>query len=245
MTTLEICCYNADCAVRAANAGADRIELCSAPAEGGLTVSVGVLEEVASRLTLPVFPIVRPRGGDFCYSEREFRIIKSDICRIREMGFPGLVTGFLDAEGHIDLKRLAQVMALCGDMQVTFHRAFDLCCHPLQALEELTAAGVSRILTSGQQENAENGLALLSELQQRSQGPVIMAGSGVRLSNLHRFLAIGLTEVHSSASKQIPSVMKYRKAGVAMSAVGPADEFTRIVVDEEMVAAMKSMMSLG
>lgn len=242
MATLEICCYGVECAFRAAEAGADRIELCAAPAEGGLTPSAGMLEALRDTLNVPVFPIIRPRGGDFCYSDREFAVLKSDIARVREWGFPGLVTGVLDRGGHIDLPRMAEIMALCEGMQVTFHRAFDLCCNPLRALDTLTQLGVDRILTSGQQENAENGLTLLADLQQRSRGPIIMAGSGVRLSNLHRFLQAGLTEVHSSAARIVSSAMTYRKAGVAMSAVGPADEYTRRVVDEEMVAAMKSMM---
>ncbi len=242
MATLEICCYGPDCALQAAEAGADRIELCAAPHEGGLTPSFGVLQEVITQVSIPVHPIIRPRGGDFCYSDAEFRTMKSDIAQIRELGFSGLVVGILDQHAHIDLPRMAEIMALCDGLAVTFHRAFDLCQNPSRALDELTSLGVSRILTSGQQERAENGLSLLAELNHRSRGPVIMAGSGVRLSNLHRFIEAGLTEVHSSASKAVSSPMHYRKAGVSMSAIAPEDEFTRYVVDEEMVAAMKSMM---
>ncbi|WP_294904967.1 copper homeostasis protein CutC [Tatumella sp. UBA2305] len=242
MATLEICCYGPDCAIQAAEAGADRIELCAAPHEGGLTPSLGVLQEVITQVSIPVHPIIRPRGGDFCYSESEFRAIKSDIARVKELGFAGLVVGILDQHAHIDIPRMQQIMALCGGIPVTFHRAFDLCQNPYRALEELTDLGVARILTSGQQERAENGLALLAELNTRSRGPAIMAGSGVRLSNLHRFTGAGLTEIHSSASKPVSSPMHYRKAGVSMSSVSAEDEFTRYVVDGEMVAAMKSMM---
>ncbi len=245
MAMLEICCYGAECALNAEKAGADRIELCAAPSEGGLTPSFGLLKEVISQVTVPVHPIIRPRGGDFCYSESEFRVMKSDIARVREMGFPGLVIGILDAGAHIDLPRMKEVMHLCEGISVTFHRAFDLCHNPYRALEELADLGADRILTSGQQECAENGLVLLTELNQLSQtrgGPVIMAGAGVRLSNLQRFVAAGLNEVHSSAGKPVSSPMHYRKAGVRMSALGSADEFTRYVVDEEMVAAMKSML---
>ena len=245
MATLEICCYGAECALNAEQAGADRIELCAAPPEGGLTPSYGLLQTVISQVTLPVHPIIRPRGGDFCYSETEFRVMKADIALVREMGFPGLVIGLLDAGAHIDLQRMEEVMTLCDGISVTFHRAFDLCHNPYRALEELSVLGVDRILTSGQQECAENGLVLLTALNQRSQamgGPVIMAGAGVRLSNLQRFVDAGLTEVHSSAGKPVSSPMHYRKAGVSRSALGPADEFTRYVVDEEMVSAMKSML---
>ncbi|GAA0472721.1 MULTISPECIES: copper homeostasis protein CutC [Tatumella] len=242
MAILEICCYGADCALQAAEAGADRIELCAGPREGGLTPSAGVLQQVINGVTVPVHPIVRPRGGDFCYSDREFAAMTSDIALIKQLGFAGVVVGILDRHAHIDIARMREIMQLCDGMAVTFHRAFDLCHNPYRALDELTELGVARILTSGQQEHAENGLSLLSELNIRSRGPVIMAGSGVRLSNLHRFTGAGIREIHSSASKAVSSPMHYRKAGVSMSSHSADDEFTRYIVDGEMVSAMKSMM---
>ncbi|WP_067701102.1 copper homeostasis protein CutC [Erwinia sp. ErVv1] len=242
MCKLEVCCYGVDCALAAEKAGADRIELCSAPAEGGLTPSAGSLMQARERLTIPVHPIVRPRGGDFCYSAGEFEEIKSDIDFIRERGFPGLVVGVLDVDGHIDLVRMKQVMALCNGMAVTFHRAFDLCHSPLTALQQLTDLGVARILTSGQQQSAESGLPLLRELTRTTRGPIIMAGAGVRLSNLQKFIDAGLSELHSSASQRISSPMRYRKAGVSMSSVAETDEFSRTCVDSDMVEAMKGAM---
>lgn len=246
MSKLEVCCYSVDCALTAELAGADRIELCAGPAEGGLTPSFGALQQARQRVTIPVHPIVRPRGGDFCYSASEFAVIKSDIAQIRELGFPGVVVGLLDAEGHIELVRMREIMALCSGMAVTFHRAFDMCLNPLTALDQLTDLGVARILTSGQQQNAEVGLPLLRELQQHSRGPIIMAGAGVRLANLHKFQEIGITEMHSSAGQTIPSAMRYRKAGVSMSSPdNEADEFKRYVVDGEMVEAMKNALVLS
>ncbi|CAX60053.1 Copper homeostasis protein [Erwinia billingiae Eb661] len=245
MLKLEVCCYGVDCALTAEQAGADRVELCAAPAEGGLTPSAGSLKLAREKLTLPVHPIVRPRGGDFCFSANEFNEIKSDVALIRELGFPGVVVGVLDVDGHIDLPRMKQIMALCDGMAVTFHRAFDLCHSPLMALQQLTDLGVARILTSGQQQSAESGLSLLKELNRMTRGPIIMAGAGVRLGNLQKFIDAGLSEIHSSASQRVASPMRYRKAGVSMSSVTETDEFSRTCVDSDMVEAMKVALSLS
>ncbi|UQY42687.1 copper homeostasis protein CutC [Erwinia sp. PK3-005] len=245
MVKLEVCCYGIDCAVNAQQAGADRIELCAAPKEGGLTPSAGMLQAAREQLHIPVHPIVRPRGGDFCYSASEFATMKSDVALIRELGFPGVVLGMLDEDAYIDIKKMQEIISLCGDMQVTFHRAFDLCHSPKRTLETLTALGVARILTSGQQQNAENGIVLLKELTELSKGPIIMAGAGVRLSNLQKFLDAGIRELHSSASHLVSSSMRYRKAGVSMSSDVETDEFSRQCVDGEMVEAMKSIMQMN
>lgn len=244
MALLEICCYGIDCAVTAEQAGADRIELCSAPKEGGLTPSAGVLRQVRQTVSIPVHPIIRPRGGDFCYTDGEFATMLEDIAFVRELGFPGLVIGMLDEDGNIDLPRMEQVMQAAEGMAVTFHRAFDMCHHPLQAFEQLAALGVARILTSGQQQTAETGISLLRELKQHSRAPIIMAGAGVRLSNVSKFVANGIEELHSSAGRSVPSLMRYRKAGVSMSADAEADEFNRYCVDADVVAAMKNALSV-
>ncbi|WP_075182025.1 copper homeostasis protein CutC [Pantoea sp. 1.19] len=243
MPKLEVCCYGVDCAQIAERAGADRIELCAGPKEGGLTPSSGMLQLARGQIHLPVHPIVRPRGGDFCYSAAEFAVIKSDVAQIRELGFPGLVVGMLDQDGHLDMARMRQIMALCDGLAVTFHRAFDLCHHPLLVLEQLSDLGVARILTSGQQQTAESGITLLRELNDRSRGPIIMAGAGVRLGNLHKFLDAGITELHSSAGHATPSPMRYRKAGISMCSDAENDEFSHYGVDGEMVEAMKRAMA--
>jgi len=245
MTKLEVCCYGVDCAMTAQQAGADRIELCAAPKEGGLTPSYGSLKLAREQITIPVHPIVRPRGGDFCYSSAEFDAMKSDVVAIRELGFPGVVIGMLDEDAHIDRVKMRQIMALCGDMAVTFHRAFDLCHSPKRALQELTELGVARILTSGQQQSAESGIALLKELTHISEGPMIMAGAGVRLSNLQKFLDVGIKELHSSASHLLPSPMRYRKAGVSMCSDTETDEFSRYCVDGDVVEAMKGIINMN
>lgn len=215
-----------------------RIELCSAPEERGLTPSAGVLGQVKQQITIPVHRIIRPRGGDFCYTEGEFSTMLADIVFVRQLGFPGLVIGILDRERDVDTFRMEQVMAASGDTAVTFHRAFDMCRSPLQALERLTELGVTRILTSGQQPSAEQGIALLPELRQQSGGPIIMGDAGVRLSDIPHFLQQGIDELHSSAGRLVDSAMRYRNPGLSMSADATADQFTRYGVDDDTVTAM-------
>lgn len=241
MVLLEICCYSMECAVTAQQNGADRIELCSATKEGGLTPSLGVLHSVRQNITIPVHPIIRPRGGDFCYTEGEFAGVLKDVEIIRTLGFPGLVVGLLDVSGHVDMHRMEAVMSAAGGMSVTFHRAFDMCVNPLIALNDLASLGVQRVLTSGQKADAVQGLSNLIEYNQRPDGPVIMAGAGVRSDNIGVFLSAGLKELHSSAGKWIASPMRFRHTGLSMSADAGADEYSRYVVDGDMVAAMKAV----
>lgn len=243
MVTLEIGCYGLDCAITAERAGADRVELSAAPKEGGLTSSSGTLKRVRELLTIPVHPKVRPRGGDFCYSASEFAAIKNDVAMIKEMGFPGIAIGMLDENAYIDMARMRKIMALCGRMEVTFHRAFDLCHNPKRAQKQLTELGVARILTSGQQQSAESGIALLKELTDASEGPTIIAGAGIQLGNLQKFLDIGIVEMHSTARRLTASLMRYRKAGVTMCTNDETDEFSRYCVDADVVEAMKGIIN--
>ncbi|MGL4427653.1 MAG: copper homeostasis protein CutC [Silvania sp.] len=241
MALLEICCYSMECALTAQQRGADRIELCAAPKEGGLTPSWGVLKSVRQAVTIPVHPIIRPRGGDFYYSASEFNAMLEDIAVVRDLGFPGLVIGLLDEDGHVDMPRMRQIMAAAQGMAVTFHRAFDMCVNPLQAFENLAELGVARVLTSGQQSSAEKGISLIKELKAQSGVPIIMAGAGVRAANLELFLQAGVFELHSSAGRWLPSPMRYRNAGLSMSTESEADEYSRYSVDGESVAVMKAM----
>lgn len=241
MTLLEICCYGVEDAMIAQRHGADRIEFCAAPKEGGLTPSYGALKTIRQRVTIPVHPIVRPRGGDFCYREDEFTAMLDDIRLLRELGFPGMVTGVLDEDGNVDMPRMREIMQAAEGMAVTFHRAFDMCVDPQQAFDSLAELGVTRILTSGQQASAEKGLSLIRELNARCGVPIIMAGAGVRPENLETFLNADVKEVHSSAGRWTPSPMRYRNTGLSMSADVKADEYARYGVDGDAVALMKEM----
>ena len=177
MALLEICCYSMECALTAQQNGADRVELCAAPKEGGLTPSLGVLKSVRQRVTIPVHPIIRPRGGDFCYSDGEFAAILEDVRTVRELGFPGLVTGVLEVDGNVDMPRMEKIMAAAGPLAVTFHRAFDMCANPLNTLNNLAELGIARVLTSGQKSDSLQGLSKIMELIAHRDAPIIMAGA--------------------------------------------------------------------
>lgn len=243
MTLLEVCCYSMECALEAQRRGADRIELCAAPQEGGLTPSLGVLKSVREAVTIPVHPIIRPRGGDFCYTAGEFAAMLDDVAAVKDLGFPGLVIGILDADGRVDRARMKKIMAAAGALAVTFHRAFDMCPNPRQASVELAELGVQRILTSGQQASAEKGISLIRELISQSDTPIIMAGAGVRAANLPLFLQAGVKEVHTSAGQWLPSPMRFRNPGLSMSTDAEADEYLRYAVNGEAVAEMKKIIT--
>ena len=243
MALLEVCCYSMECALTAQQNGADRIELCSAPKEGGLTPSLGVLRSVRQHVDIPVNPIIRPRGGDFCYTDGEFAAMLDDIAMVRELGFPGLVTGILDVDGNVDMPRMEKIMAAAGPLNVTFHRAFDMCANPLNALQKLSQLGIARVLTSGQKSDAVQGLTKIMELIALAGAPIIMAGAGVRASNLSLFLDAGVQEVHSSAGVWLASPMRYRHSGLSMSSDTQADEYSRYAVDGAAVAEMKAIMA--
>ncbi|MGL5007718.1 MAG: copper homeostasis protein CutC [Plesiomonas sp.] len=239
---LEISCYSVSCALQAEKAGADRVELCAGRLEGGTTPAYGSLISARDQLTIPVFPILRPRGGDFCYSQQEFEEMKSDLSLMRELGYPGVVLGMLNENGELDSVRIQTLLGLAGTMEITFHRAFDMCADPLLMLQQLTDLGVSRILTSGQRDTAELGLPLLQILWEqtaKTNGPIILPGSGIRLNNIHTFIQAGASEIHSSASHAVPSPMRYHQPGVNMSRDSGADEFMRIEVDPYTVRQMK------
>lgn len=243
MALLEICCYSMECARTAQQYGADRIELCSAPREGGLTPSLGVLRSVRQHVSIPVNPIIRPRGGDFCYTDGEFAAMLDDIAMVKELGFSGVVTGVLDVDGNIDMPRMEKIMAAAGPLSVTFHRAFDMCSNPLNALKNLSQLGIARVLTSGQKSDAQQGLTKIMELIAQVSAPIIMAGAGVRAANLSQFLDAGVQEVHSSAGVWLASPMRYRNSGLSMSSDAQADEYSRYAVDGAAVAEMKAIIA--
>lgn len=201
MNTLEICCDSLTSALAAQAGGADRIELCSALSLDGLTPSAGLLAEVNKHLTIPVFVMIRPRGGDFCYTEDELLVMLADIRLAKELGADGIVSGPLAADGRVDVRRTRQLLAAASPLPFTFHKAFDRTPDLLEALSTLKDLGVDRILTSGGAETALAGKALLGQLQDRAGDRLrIMAGGGVRSGNMAELTAMGnLLEFHSSA----------------------------------------------
>ncbi|HWB26382.1 MAG TPA: copper homeostasis protein CutC [Chitinophagaceae bacterium] len=232
--TLEIAVFNASSALTAAAAGADRIELCENAGEGGTTPSYGTLKIVSQKISIPVFPIIRLRGGDFLYSADEFEVMKHDVKLVKELGFTGLVTGLLKADGMVDMERTRTLVDLAYPLEVTFHRAFDRAVNPLQALEDIIACGCQRILTSGQVPNAYDGKELIKQLvEQAGERIIIMPGSGVRSSNITALAAYtGVTELHSSARMLQPSAMQYLQESMHES-------LDTITVDTDEIKKMK------
>ncbi len=210
---LEIAVFNYQSALLASQAGADRLELCADAAEGGTTPSYGTLKMVREKIDIPVFPIIRPRGGDFFFTDEEFSIMKKEIALCKELQFEGVVIGALHTDATIQKTYTATLVGLAYPMEVTFHRAFDRALEPLQALEDIIECGCTRILTSGQVPNAFDGKELIKSLiEQAADRIIIMPGSGVRASNILELANYTQAqEFHSSARCMQPSKMNYTK----------------------------------
>lgn len=242
---LEICCFTAESAYKAAQAGAHRIELCDNIAEGGTTPSYATIRWVVRQLQIPVNVIVRPRGGDFLYSDTEYHLIKEDINQIKKLGANGIVIGFLTQTGEIDLKRTSEVIKLAKPMEVTFHRAFDMCINPFEAIEQLKSIGINRILTSGGYTTAEKGASVLGQLVQRANNEIIiMPGSGITHKNLKKIIHLTqATEYHSSAKIYIEGNMHYRKNNLSMSGNNSTHEYSHISVDTSEIKKMVNIIN--
>lgn len=194
---VEICVEGIESALAAAAGGADRIELCENLAQGGVTPSLGLIAEACRRLAIPVHVLVRPRPGDFVYSDAEFSVMLRDIEAARSAGAAGVVVGVLDASGAVDLERTGRLVRAARPAAVTFHKAFDVVADPWQALDELVALGVDRVLTSGQSETARAGCARIGELVRRGGSRVVvLAGGRVTVADLPALFASGVVEVH-------------------------------------------------
>jgi copper homeostasis protein len=195
----------------AVEGGADRIELCANLAEGGTTPSYAHIKKCREAFDIALFPIIRPRGGDFLYTKDEFEIMKNDIKLCKELGCEGLVIGLLNMDGTIDMTRTSELIELAYPLEVTFHRAFDRCKDPFAALEELIEIGCHRILTSGQKPTVSEGVDLITELNKKADDRIIiLPGSGVRKDNI-KMLAekTGCIEFHSSLRGKVKSPMQF------------------------------------
>lgn len=197
---LEICVDSVESAMAAEQGGADRIELCSALSEDGITPSLGMIRTVRQAVRLDLYVILRPRGGDFVYSEHEFAVMREDIRIARQAGCDGIVLGLLTADGAIDVERTRLLIEEAAPLPVTFHRAFDMVVDPSAALEDVIACGAVRLLTSGGCVTALEGAAQLARLQAQAAGRIhLMAGGGVRLRHLREIVATTrITELHTS-----------------------------------------------
>ncbi len=208
---IEIATSDFNTTQSAIEGGADRIELCANLAEGGTTPSHGLLIKCREKFDIPLFPIIRPRGGDFLYGKDEYGVMAKDIELCKALGYDGIVVGMLNIDGTIDMIRTADLVELAYPMSVTFHRAFDRCLDPFVALEELIEIGCERILTSGQRPSVEDGVDLVAELNKvAADRIIIMPGSGVRKENI-KMLAekTGCVEFHSSLRGKQRSNMEF------------------------------------
>lgn len=234
----EVCANSVESCLAAQAGGADRVELCAGIPEGGTTPSYGDIATARELLThTRLHVIIRPRGGDFLYTPFEQRIMLKDIENARRLGADGVVFGCLTPEGDIDIALMKQLLEAAQGMSVTFHRAFDVCRQPKQALETLIQLGCHRILTSGAQPTAEQGIPLLKELQAQADGRIILlAGCGVNENNIARIASeTGIREFHFSAREQLTSGMQFRNEAVSMGGTVCIDEYSRPVTTAERV----------
>ena len=234
---LEICVDSIESALNAQLAGADRVELCDNLIEGGTTPSYGLIQSARSNLNIMLNVIIRPRGGDFLYSDIEYDIMRRDIDLCGEAGVDGVVIGILTSDGQIDVERTAKLVEYATPMSVTFHRAFDMCADPVKSLEDIIHTGSSRLLTSGQMNKATDGMDLIRNLIAKASGRlIIMPGGGLNENNISSLAkTTGASEFHLTGRKTIPGGMEFRKADITMSGLAGYDEYSRKVADPDMI----------
>lgn len=238
---IEIATTDLEATRSAVEGGADRIELCAALSEGGTTPSMGTIRQCRELFSVELFPIIRPRAGDFLYTDDEFKAMCFDVKSCKELGCNGVVIGMLTSKGEIDKERTAYLIELAYPLGVTFHRAFDRCADPFKALEELIEIGCERILTSGQQPTAPEGVALIASLHEKANGRIIiMPGSGVRADNI-RLLAdqTGCHEFHSSLRSKKNSAMEFIHPAFSNS----AESYTNPAVVAEHVRVLRAALA--
>ncbi|MET1054458.1 MAG: copper homeostasis protein CutC [Pedobacter sp.] len=235
MIEMEVCANSVTSAIEAQLGGAKRVELCASLTEGGTTPSYSEIVMAKKMLDIEVFPIIRPRGGDFLYSALEFELMKEDVRMCKSLNCEGISTGILSREGKVDLTRCAELFELAHPMKVTFHRAFDMTADLEEALEDIISLGAVRILTSGGKSSALEGAAVLSKLIAKADGRIsIMPGAGVNLRNIAEIIALtGAKEFHASARLPVSSEMTYRNEELNMGA--DTDEYSTTLTDAGLV----------
>lgn len=241
---LEVCCYSVESALKAESFGAHRIELCDNFSEGGTTPSFASISYALEHLEIPINVMIRPRGGDFLYSDVDYEIIKTEVAQVKKMGVNGVVLGFLRSNGEIDLRRTKEIVDLAGNLETTFHRAFDMCKNPKEALEQLIEIGVTRILTSGARKNVASGQTLLAELVAQAKGRiVVMPGCGLSPDNIKALInKTDATEYHTASKAFEPSLMAHFNPHISMGGVSNVDEYKTISVDESKIKAMLAIL---
>ena len=234
--TTELCAYSVDACLVASRAGVTRVELCASPWEGGTTPSAATIRLARRIPGIRLQVMIRPRGGDFCYSDPELEQMAGEIRFARSCGVDGVVLGVLTPDGEVDAVRTAALVSEAGGLEVTFHRAFDMTRDPLSALETVIGCGCRRILTSGGRNTAVEGIDTLRELVVRAAGRIeIMAGSGVNAANARLLADAGVDALHFSARGWRESRMRFRNPNVSMGGVGEVPEYATMCADETLV----------
>ncbi len=244
---IEICANSVESAVNAQTGGAFRVELCAGIPEGGTTPSFGSMIHARELLTTTELNvIIRPRGGDFLYSSLELDIMYDDIRTAREVGVDGVVFGCLDENGDVNMEVMRILVEAAGDMNITFHRAFDMCRNPRRALEDIIDLGIHRILTSGAQPTAEQGIPLLRSLvEQADDRIIIMPGCGINPGNIRRIAdETGAREFHFSGRNSVESGMVFRNPSVSMGGTVHINEYKTEVTDPGLVKAAIDALAL-
>lgn len=233
---LEICCYSVQSCINAQEGGANRIELCASMPEGGVTPSYGMLKAALQHVQIPIYVMIRPRGGDFLFNQTEKEAMLEDIAQLKTLNPGGFVIGALGAKGNLDLKTIESQLAATGNFPVTFHRAFDMCKDPDAAVKELAQLGIENILTSGLYQNAVDGLENLKHFVDLAEDKInIMAGSGVSPINIPQLAAAKVHAFHFSAKKMHSSAMEFRNSKINMGGDKSVDEFAIYEADTSLV----------
>jgi copper homeostasis protein len=235
---VEVCANSLESALIAERAGADRIELCSELAVGGLTPSYGLLQAVKEQLSIPVHVLIRPRSGDFSFTENEFKIMLMDIALCQDMGFEGIVAGVLLKDFTLDVERMGRLKSVSGNMKFTFHRAFDWVVNPEETMKQLENLQVDYILSSGQQKSAEEGIELLTDLHTKTTTIKMMPGAGIKGDNVGLFLERGFNAVHLSGAAMVETLSN--KPSISMNSVSFLSDDHIAVTQMEHVAAVLS-----
>lgn len=225
--SLEVCSFNIQSCLIAERVGAVRVELCDNPVEGGTTPSYGVIRQAREKLSIQLYPIIRPRCGNYFYDEEEFEIMLKDIQLCKELGCDGISVGIQLQNGRVDTNRFRRMVDMAYPLGVTSNRVFDAAPDPFEALEQLIDCGCERVLTSGQKSAAPEATELLAKLVDQSAGRIIiMPGAGVRSSNIEKLVDTGATEFHTSARKIIPDTVEFKNPAVLdIGQVVMADEW--------------------
>ena len=239
---IEICVDSVESCINAEKGGADRLELCGNMFEGGTTPSYGILELAREKVNIPIYAMVRPRGGDFCYNGIEFEIMKREIKVMKELKIDGIVFGILTKDGKVDKERCAKLLDLWGSNKATFHRAVDVSFDLNESCEDIISLGFERILTSGGEANVMSGIIKLKELVEKYNNKIIiMPGSGINERNIEYIKeTVKANEYHMTSNKTVESAMEYRNENVFMGGALRASEFSVKYTDENKVKIIKS-----